>query len=260
MTRSFCSCQPHGTHGGKVQIYNMTSGSMACIVTPGSITRGIAFSSLLVRTRQATQRSSDSGMATARVRSPGKRSCCTSKAADLGRRQPGPLGMGHWGAGRHCAQCTGRRVGNGVGCLRRSRSETNCPKTCSRRPSTACKRSGWPQSASGRLWRWPCASPPRKRSIPRRPSAWPRIARWYGPSMIAPLSPGATFARPSRSHRRLPPCAHAPIRRADASPGSQCSRWCSNCSRVRPSGGRGCGLRITGPRSCRAWPSRMGSG
>ena len=24
MTLSFCSCQQHGTHGGKVQIYNMT--------------------------------------------------------------------------------------------------------------------------------------------------------------------------------------------------------------------------------------------
>lgn len=109
------------------------------------------------------------------------------------RGQPWPLGMGRWVSGRRCAKCTGRAAGSGVGYIRTPTCSTNCPKTCSRRPSNACKRSGWPQTA-----------------------------RCYWPFMLSPRNTRATFTRPIRSNRRLSSYAHGPTRPAAASPASRC--------------------------------------
>ena len=136
------------------------------VLRPDWRKRGIACSSLLVRTPVATKlvglwdgyRESEQSW---------KELLLDLKAAGSRRRQPWLLGMGHWDFGRHSARCTGRPAGNGVGCIRRPTCWTSCPKTSKRRPNSASRRSGWRPTASGRRWRLTCSLPPTRAKYPK---------------------------------------------------------------------------------------------
>ena len=81
---------------------------------------------------------------------------------------------------------------------------------------------------------------------------YPKAAKWRAQDreeLLAfydfPAEHWATFGRPIRANRRLPPCAYGQIRPEDVSPAPRGWRWCSNSIRVPPRDGIGYGLRMT---------------